>query len=265
MKKKHLYTIIAFVILLGVCFTYNYYAAPKLRQPYKLIIQEDTFRIAYIGDSWAFFHRNHECKIANMLKDIINRPVKVHTYGICGLTSKEIYKQFYDNNDFKNYIQKRRYEVCFVSAGINDTYKKMSTNYYKKSMNGIIQFLLTNHILPVILEIPDYNIVKAYNRQPIHKKLIRRLSMFVSGCDIDCKQDFRQALDELIQENGYQDSIRIIRYKSWNSNYYKDLQNLYWEEGMHLNEEGYIVLDSMIVNSICKSSLVLHNNTSQME
>lgn len=265
MKMKYLYTIIAFAILLVAYYTYNYYAAPKLRQPYKLTIQEDTFRIAYIGDSWAFFHRNHECKIADMLKDTIHCPVKVHTYGICGLTSKEIYKQFYDNNDFKNFIKKRRYEVCFVSAGINDTYKKMSTSYYKQSMNGIIQFLLTNHIYPVILEIPDYNIVKAYNRQSILRKLIRRLSMFVNGCEIDCKQNFRQALDELIQEKSYLDSISIIRYKSWNSNYNEDLQNLYWKEGMHLNEDGYLVLDSMIVNAICEHIAVWHNNTSQKE
>lgn len=265
MKKKYLYIIIAFVILLGVYFTYNYYSVPKLRQPYRTTIQEDTFRIAYIGDSWAFFHRNHDCRIAYMLKDKLNRPVKVHTYGICGLTSKEIYQQFYDNNDFMNFIQKRRYEVCFVSAGINDTYKKMSTSYYKQSMNGIIHFLLTNHILPVILEIPDYNIVKAYDRQTIQKKLIRRLSMLISGCDLDCKQDFRQALDELIQEKGYQDSISIIRYKSWNGNYSEDLQKLYWPEGMHLNEDGYEVLDSMIVKAIYEHSSAWHNNAPPME
>lgn len=265
MKKKYLYIIIVLAVLLGDYMTYNYYAAPKMRQPYKLTSQEDTFRIAYIGDSWAFFHRNHECIIGHMLKGKISRPVKVHTYGICGLTSKEIYLQFYDNNDFKDFIQKRRYEVCFVSAGINDTYKKMSTHYYKQSMDGIIQFLLSNHIQPVILEIPDYDIVKAYNRQPIHRKLIRRLSMFVTGCDIDCKQVFRHALDELIQEKGYQDSIIIIRYDSWNRNYSEDLQKLYWPEGMHLNEDGYLVLDSMIVNAICESSTTLHNNTSLKE
>ena len=89
--------------------------------------------------------------------------------------------------------------------------------------------------------------------------------MLYSGCDIDCKQDFRQALDELIQEKGYQNNIRIIRYKSWNNNYIKDLQNLYWKEGMHLNEDGYLVLDSMIVNAICESSTVWHNKTSQKE
>lgn len=265
MKKKYLYIIIVFAIILGGYFTYNYYAAPKLRQPYRLTIQEDTFRIAYIGDSWAFFHRNHDCRIANMMKDKINRPVKVYTYGICGLTSKEIYQQFYDNNDFKHFLQNRRFEACFVSAGINDTYKKMSTTYYKRSMDGIIQFLLSNHIQPVILEIPDYDIVKAYNRQPIHRKLIRRLSMLVTGCDIDCKQVFRQALDELIQEKGYQDSISIIRYKSWNDNYNEDLRKLYWKEGMHLNEDGYLVIDSMIVNAICKSLTVGNNNMSQKE
>ena len=265
MKKKYLYTIMVIMLLYGIYFSYNYYAAPTLRQPYIMSNQEDTFRIAYIGDSWAFFHRNHECIITAMMKDTVHRPVKVHTYGICGLTSKEIYEQFFDNDDFKHFLQKRKYEVCFVSAGINDTYKKMSTTYYKQSMNGIIQFLLANHIHPVILEIPDYNIVKAYNRQPIYRKLIRRLSMLVTGCSIDCKQAFRHALDELIQKKGYQDSISIIRYRSWNRNYSEDLQKLYWPEGMHLNEYGYHVIDSMIVNAISNHSTAWHNNAPPKE
>ena len=262
---KYLYAIIALLLLSGIYFSYNYYAAPTLQQPYMLMNREDTFRIAYIGDSWAFFHRNHDCRIAEMLEDSLLRPVKVHTYGICGQTSKEIYKQFFDNNDFKHFLKKRRYNVCFVSAGINDTYKKMSIAYYKQSMDGIIQFLLANHILPVILEIPDYNIEKAYDRQRIQYKLLRRMSMLVTGCKINCKQEFRKALDELIQEKGYQNSIHVIRYKSWNSNYSEDLQKLYWPEGMHLNKYGYHVLDSMIVKAICEHSAAQHSNAIPLE
>ena len=142
------------------------------------------------------------------------------------------------------------YDYCFISAGINDTYKKMSTFYYQKSMDCIIHFFLTNHIHPIIQEIPDYNIHKAYNEQTIKKKLIRYFSQLVNGIDLDCKQQFRNSLDILIKEKGYVRKISVIRYKSWNNNYKCDLNNLYLEDQIHLNDKGYCALDSVIAKAI---------------
>ena len=139
----------------------------------------------------------------------------------------EIYENLYDNADFKHFLQKRAYEYCFISAGINDTYKKMSTQYYKQSMDGIIQLLLYNNIRPIILEIPDYDIQKAYNWQKSLRKILRNISMYINDTPVDCKQMFREALDELIIEKGYQDQVRIIRYKTWNNHYIYDLKRLY--------------------------------------
>lgn len=230
---------------------YNYYAPPQLREPYQLSAQkDDTIRIAYIGDSWAFMHKDHKCLIPRLLSELLNNPIKVNSYGICGLSSKEIYENFFENTNFRNYLQKSHYQYCFISAGINDTYKKMSTTYYKKSMDGIIKFLLANNIRPIILEIPDYDIHKAYRKQKTEKKLLRRMSMLINGTPIDCKQDFRDALGELIREKGYQDKVSVIRYKSWNSNYKNDLKQLYRTDGMHLNEYGYEVLDSVIAKEV---------------
>ena len=190
------------------------------------------------------------CKIAQIIEDSIHCPISVHSFGICGLTSKEIYEHIFDDPDFRQFMQDKKYDYCFVSAGINDTYKKMSSSYYKKSMEGIIDLLLANHIHPIIMEIPDYNIMKAYDNQKKDKKLIRRLSMYVNSTPLDCRQDFRDALDELINEKGYNDIISVIRYKSWNNDYEDNLKRLYLNDGMHLNEKGYLVLDSMIAKTI---------------
>lgn len=229
---------------------YHYYAPPRYQQVYQTGQSDDTLRIAFIGDSWAFMHKDHHCLIANILEDTIHRPVKVHSYGICGLTSKKIYENLYHNRDFKFYFQKRGYDYCYVSAGINDTYKKMSPSYYQKSMEYIIEFLLTNHIHPIIQEIPDYNILKAYHNQTIRNKIIRHLSMIINNTPIDCKQQFRDALDELIAEKGYQDKVSVVRYQSWNGDYADDLINLYVTDQMHLNEKGYHALDSVIATEI---------------
>lgn len=249
---------ILLLLLICICTiiifrAYHYYTQPQLREPYKFYSHknnDDTIRIAFIGDSWVYMHNNHNCKITPIIEDSIHRPISTHSFGICGLTSKEIYECLFDNPEFKHFMQERIYDYCFISAGINDAFKKMSSSYYKRSMEGIIDFLLANHIHPIILEIPDFNIVKAFINQKTDKIVLRHLSMLINSKSIDCKQEFRSALDELIHEKEYQDKVSIIRYKSWNKEYENDLKRLYLDDGMHLNEEGYEVLDSMIAKTI---------------
>jgi len=236
---------------------YIYYSPAKENTLYRTIQHhDDTIRIAYIGDSWAFGHHDHSCVIAQLIEDSLHRPVSVESYGIGGLTSKEIYNALFEIDSLKHFM-KKGYNYCFISAGINDTYKKMSTSYYQESMELIIDFLLANNIHPVIQEIPDYNIEKVYHKQKTSKKLIRQLSMMINNTPLDCKQQFRDALDELIKEKGYQDKISIVRYKSWNNDYANDLINLYIDDQMHLNERGYQLLDSVIAKEIIKSKLAI--------
>lgn len=252
MKYKLIILLVAFIT---ICFfmgikLHSYYASTQQRPPYHTTLHhDDTIRIAYIGDSWAFGHQFHQCKIKELLENKLNRPIVVSSYGISGLTSKVIYHALFELDSLKHFIQKG-YDYCFISAGINDSYKKMSISYYKESMDCIIQFMLANHIHPIIQEIPDYNIQKAYKNQLVKKKIIRRISMFINDTDLDCKQQFRDALDKLIQAKGYQDKVTIIRYKSWNNSYENDLKELYIEDQMHLNDKGYAALDSVIANEI---------------
>lgn len=255
MKKIWLTILILLICICTIIIfcAYHYYAPPQLRQPYKVSNKtkhDDTLRIAFIGDSWAYMHKSHYCKIAHIIEDSIHCPVSVQSFGICGLTSKEICEHIFDDPEFKQFMLDGKYDYSFVSAGINDTYKKMSFSYYKKSMEGIIDLLLANHIHPIIMEIPDYNIIKAYDNQKKDKKLLRRLSMYVNSTPLDCRQDFRDALDELINEKGYNDIISVIRYKSWNNDYENDLKRLYINDGMHLNEDGYSTLDSIIAKTV---------------
>ena len=167
MKRFRIILLLIIIFSLGAVSydMYKYYSSPKLRESYLINKESDSINIAYIGDSWAFLHNEHYCRIAKSLEDSIHRPIKVYSMGVCGLTSKEIYESIFENVDLRNFFRQRKYDYCFVSAGINDTYKKMSTAYYQKSMEGIILFLLANNIRPIILEIPDYDIHKAYKNQ----------------------------------------------------------------------------------------------------
>lgn len=245
--------VITFIIITVGCFSYSmfsYYKPPTEHMPYAMPQnREDTLRIAYIGDSWAFMHRDHNCLISDIIEDVIHCPVKVHSYGICGLTSRDFYENIFNNADLKHFLQKRRYEYCFISLGINDTYKKMSTAYYQQSMDYILKLFLTNHVHPIILEIPDYDIYKSFNRQELSRILLRRLSMFTNKTPLDCKQLFRNALDEVILKNNYTKEVSIIRYLSWNDNSTKDWEIIYQDDGIHLNNKGYAKLDSCIAET----------------
>ena len=211
---------VASVIVAVSYLSYNYFTGPKYRVPYiSKCTNNDTLNIAYIGDSWAVFHNTHKCIIEKKLADSIRRPIAVYTMGICGQTSKEIYESIFDNPYYRQFFQQRKYDYCFVSAGINDTYKKMSTSYYRKSMDGIIRFLIANQIRAIILEIPDYNIEDAYTHQIFLRRMLREISMYINGTPMDCKQLFRNALDDLVKQNLYEDKLYIVRYKLWNSNY----------------------------------------------
>ena len=163
---------------------------------------------------------------------------------------KYAYEQIFKNRDLKFFMQKRKYDYCFVSLGINDTYKKMSTTYYQQSMKYILKFLLSNQIHPIIMEIPDYDINKSFDRQSISKKSLRLLSMFINNTPLDCRQNFRQALDATLKEDGIKNNVSILRYLSWNGNGDKNMNTLYNKDGLHLNERGYAKLDSCIAK-IC--------------
>lgn len=255
------YTLVIFIAIILIVFGYGmhyYYAPPKEREPYTINKnKDDTIRIAYIGDSWAFFHRPYDQRMTDTLASKLNLPAKVTSMGFCGRSSKEVYWYLFDNPELVSFISKG-YDYCFISLGINDANKKMSTNYYKQSMACIIQFLLANHIIPIILEIPDYDIERMYRWEIPSRKLLRPFSRFVTGTPINCKKNFRQAFDDLLAERKYGDKVQVIRYQTWNNHYSEDLKSFYKDDGIHLNEKGYARLDSCIINICVK----LHNMTS---
>lgn len=263
MRKIVLYIsiFIAICIIVGIAYSfYRYYAPPKLRQPYQInATPDDTLRIAFIGDSWAFLHQRHRCLIPSLIERNINRPAKVYSCGFCGLTSKEIYENLYEDIDLIHFFQNRCYQYCIISAGINDANKKMSINYYQKSINGIFKFLIANNIHPIIIEIPNYDIEKLYRWESPVRKLLRHISIIINGIPLDCRQNIRNGLNDLIEKKYFNEDISVIRYKAWNNHNKHDLVHLYLSDGIHLNAKGYAKLDSTIANKILE--LTIHKSS----
>lgn len=254
-------TAIAILFILIICsyfFSIFYYSPAKEIDNYEIRHHhDDTLRIAFVGDSWAFFHKHHKCQMDSIISNIINKPIKVFSDGTCGATSKFIYSRFGANGHIQE-IMKEGPNYCIIAAGVNDTHLKIGEKYYLHNMKLIIDFMLQHDIIPIILEIPDYDIYKVYDDINSLKKILRHISMVYTNSKMDCRNDYRQALRLMLNKDYYSKNVLLLKYDDWNSDANNDIDGLYRVDRIHLNEKGYEQLDSCI--SIIISSNYLKND-----
>lgn len=260
MKRWLLIMLFALIVLLLLVYCAYYirpYYAPAVKQEGLNVIKhdDDTIRIAYIGDSWADGHKKVRCVIDSIISKETQRNVEVKTAGISGLTSKNIYYGIYRDDSMRSAIEWGPH-FCFVVAGINDSDRKMGKHYYQENMRLIIELLLNNHITPIILEIPSYDIHFSFQRRNRKVKLQYLVSMILTCSKMDCIQDYRNAYKDMIRKQKWEDTVITISVDEWNPDGYRDKRILYDEGLMHLNERGYLVLDSCIAQKV-----VNHLNT----
>jgi lysophospholipase L1-like esterase len=247
--KWWLIRLLIVLLLFAVCIGYYIkpYYTPAEKQEGLTIMSylDDTIRVAYVGDSWAEGHKNVNCIIDSLISNASGRSVVVKTAGVSGLTSKNVYYGIFRNDSMRNIIEWGP-DFCFVVAGINDSDRKMGKSYYKENMRLIIDLLLENHIKPIILEIPTYDIYFSYKRRSKKVKLQYLASMIVTWSKMDCIEDYRKAYYDLLNEQGWNYQVITISHKDWNVDGFKDKRGLYDGGLMHLNTKGYYVLDSCI-------------------
>lgn len=212
---------------------------------------DDTLRIAIIGDSWAFLHQDHQCIISNLINEIKQNKVKVRDYGICGLTSKGLYYGLFYNDSIRNIIRWSP-DYCVIFIGINDTDQKIGKYYYRKNMKLILDFFVERHIIPVIMEIPNYGIDNSYYSRSVKEKMWRRVSMLFTGSNLNCISDYNNELQEVLEKYNIGNELLVVRAESWNPEGFRDSRGIYTSDLMHINEKGYTILDSCLANTIVK-------------
>lgn len=251
MRKYRIYSFfVAFIIAIIsiVCFTisYMYYAPATILKTYPILPKSsDSIKIAIIGDSWAFFHKDHSCEIASIVEKGIHKKTIVLSHGICGARSGKIYsKMFADKGETFKDILVNSPHFCVIFAGVNDTYTKTGAQAYATNMMQITHQLLSWNITPIMVEIPNYDIKGAYDRQTYTKKILRKLSMIVTKSEIDCRASYREQFVEKLQLSKTGEQIIYIESDCWNDN-----SSLY-KDCLHLNDKGYLALDSCIARHI---------------
>lgn len=255
MSKKRCFSVFFVCIIAVVAFVLYYSSNPCYKPAAEqtglsvVVHNDDTIRIAYIGDSWAFRHKNVACIMDSIISNCTGKNVLIRNAGIGGLVSKEIYYSIFNKKEFKDVIEWGP-DFCYISAGINDTNKKMGSYNYAENMRLIISLLLDNKIVPIIQEIPNYDISYTFMHMNTISMLRSLRSMLWTWSALNCIEDYSKAFNTMVEEHYWQKDVIVIHRDSWNPYGYSGQKDIYTEDRMHINQKGYYMLDSCIASHI---------------
>lgn len=211
--------------------------------------QSDTMLVAIIGDSWALFHEEYGCDsmLEKSLEEQYSKPVRCYSKGKSGITSKDLYE---------NLPLDCHPDYCVVMIGINDLCYQSPPDRYVENYQLIIQELLDNNICPVVMEIPEFDIASAC-RYMGHRRYIKsRFLSFFTGAGWDSTDNYKRGLKKMLYQSGLINHVVYIPEIYWNSNV--SGSNMFADDGFHLTQEGYHVLDSCIASEIVSYHSVVH-------
>ena len=222
---------------------------------------DDTLRVAIIGDSWAALHMALKCDTMFELygRRWTQKPVKCITRGKNGAMSKDVYYYM-----FKSQIQEQAFtrdnctqplleelpDYCVVMVGINDTWKKRPVSYYSGNYRLIIRLLLHNHIRPVVMEIPDFEMGEWLDANRKRQRRLYRIYSYCTGVVADDITPFRNGLKKMLEDTGLGDSVLFIPANHWIPDDHQYSEDIYQIDHVHLNRQGYHLLDSCIASEI---------------
>ena len=259
MRKKFVFITLGFIIIISL-FQYYQYRRKSLwvfenkRDYYPVLYHEDdTIRVAMIGDSWAALHSQNmmDNLFQSILSDQTNLPVKMISKGKGGEKSRGIYQLMFENNkEGTKTIFAQGLDYCILSAGINDAAANLGPKLFCYHMRLILDFLLYNRIRPIILEIPDVNIWKVYNNKPIKDLVSDYIRSLMSHCRMYQIKEYRDSLYSMLLNENYMNSIIYIRMNEWNGTTPNINKQLFLNDQIHLNKKGYELLDSCIIIAI---------------
>lgn len=246
LKKGVLITIVMALIILGVAMSNTicqYYKPARTRPIFHIPAKQsdDTLRVLFIGDSWAAYHQAHDSILANMISSSTNKPCAMKSIGNVGAKSKEVYERLFSST--KPFIMEHP-DYCIISAGINDAVAKMGAEYYTSNYMNILDFLISQEIVPIVLDMPDVDYYAVYNRESFSAKLRHRLSSAITCVDFFSFGSYRVALSDKLEMSGKHDSVIYIKTSEWISKETKI--KFFLEDGIHLNSKGYQLLDSCL-------------------
>ena len=255
--KKHIILFIS--LFVAVSFIYigfvlkNYYSLAEgiVYKSNNLALYQDTITVIFIGDSWASYHSQYDLHLKTCIETKVNKPTKVISKGTVGAKTKTIYKEMHiDGPSGTKELIELLPDYAIVSAGINDAVAKMGTKNYCHHYNLIIKNLLSAGIKPIIIDMPQVDYRAIYQRESMIAKIRHHISSWITGAPLWTFDDYRSTLQSLIRQDEIKKHLIYIPASEWNYEGYTDSRMLYKEDHVHLNEKGYLLLDSCITSYI---------------
>lgn len=223
--------------------------------------KDDTLRVAVIGDSWAEYHTTLECDtiFCRVAKRLTSVPVKCFSTGHSGKMSKEIYNEMFADRTVeheweRNYCSQPLIEehpdYCVIMAGINDMRMCRPVEFYIGNYRLILRFLLHHGIRPVVMEMPDVDFRLALENRKYYEQWAFHLLSIWTKVDYNSAQVYRDAMRQMLQQEGLMDKVLFISVSKWNQGGVDANPAIYLDDRFHLNLDGYHVLDSCMATEI---------------
>ena len=215
----------------------------------------DALKIVMIGDSWAGLHYENgmDAFLCSKLQEKVSCPVNVTSKGKGGEISRGVYKLMFSIEGYgtKSLLVSQP-DYCVISAGINDAVANLGTTQFCHYYHQILDFLLANHIHPVVVEIPNVNIWHLYGGKPLKDLTVDFVRSMMTRCKMYQFQEYREALFQMLVNEHYLEEVIYIPMKDWNSLSPDIDKRLFTEDQIHLNRQGYEKLDSCIALAIAR-------------
>lgn len=251
------------VSLLAMIFVSLYYyfrwkplwSYEKPRTIYPIIHhQDDTLRIVMIGDSWVGMRTETSNNLfQKRLSTISGRPVILKSKGKGGEKSRGIYQLMFEEDGMgTKSLFSSGVDYCVVIAGINDAAANLGKKQFSYHMKLIIEFLLKNGIRPVLIEIPNVNLWNEYERKPIKDMVVDFIRSLMTRCGMYHFPEYREALRLMLEESKFSSPVIYVPMNGWNGKNYDLNKQLFIDDQKHLNQQGYLKLDSCIMNAIIR-------------
>jgi lysophospholipase L1-like esterase len=267
-KKANIILLIILLIVLSIIYIGsvirdNYsFAKDIVLNPCPSIktLNNDTITVIFIGDSWAAYHSKYDQHLKTCIERRINKPTKIISKGTVGAKTKFIYTNMHDHSllGAKALIDISP-DYAIISAGINDAVAKMGTENYCYHYNLIIKELISADIKPIIIDMPQVDYKAIYQRESLIARIRHHISSWITGAPLWSFDNYRTALQSLIQQDVINKLLIYIPASEWNPEGYNDSRHLYLEDHVHLNEKGYFLLDSCLTSTICQDIMSTHD------
>lgn len=241
-----------------ICFVYYYNKWKHIwerfpQMPIYTTYQQvdDTLRVGMIGDSWAFLHHVTlmDTFLSRHLSDELNRPVKVLSKGKNGEISRGIYKNMFSyGKDGTKYIIEEGLDYCIISAGINDAVRNLGIKQYIYHYQLIVDFMMSNSICPIVIEIPNVDIWNSQQNKPIKEIAVDYIRSMMTGSPMYNCAEYRDELKKVLINDF--ENIIYISLIEWNGTELGIRNELSLPDQIHLNFNGYKNLDSAIIRAI---------------